>query len=58
MMLHLMHIWPQFAQELPDIHFRLHFGHLYSPKHLFLPWYGVNPRNVEDGAISVSSFNG
>ena len=27
----------------PDIHLRLHLGHLYSPKHLFLPWYGVNP---------------
>ena len=32
-----------FAQLLPDIHFRLHFGHLYSPKHRFLPWYGVKP---------------
>ena len=31
------------AQLLPDIHFLLHLGHLYSPKHLFFPWYGVNP---------------
>jgi len=29
--------------EFPLIHFRLHPGHLYSPKHLFLPWYGVKP---------------
>lgn len=38
-----MHSWPILAQLLPDIHLRLHFGHLYSPKHRFLPWYGVSP---------------
>lgn len=43
LMWHLMHSWPMFAQELPDIHLRLHFGHLYSPKQRFLPWYGVFP---------------
>lgn len=42
-MWHLMHSWPILAQLLPDIHLRLHFGHLYSPKHRFLPWYGVKP---------------
>lgn len=31
------------AHELPDIHFRLHLVHLYSPKQRFLPWYGVLP---------------
>ena len=29
---------PMLAQLLPLIHFLLHLGHLYSPKHLFLPW--------------------
>lgn len=38
-----MHSWPILAQLFPDIHLRLHFGHLYSPKHRFLPWYGVRP---------------
>lgn len=38
-----MHSWPILAQLLPDIHLRLHLGHLYSPKHRFLPWYGVRP---------------
>lgn len=42
-MWHLMHSWPILAQLLPDIHLRLHLGHLYSPKHRFLPWYGVRP---------------
>ena len=31
------------AQLLPDIHLLLQTGQLYSPKHLFLPWYGVHP---------------
>lgn len=38
-----MHSWPILAQLFPDIHLRLHLGHLYSPKHRFLPWYGVRP---------------
>ncbi len=38
-----MHSCPMLAQEFPLIHFLLHLGHLYSPKHLFLPWYGVSP---------------
>lgn len=42
-MWHLIHSWPIFAQLLPDIHFLLHFGHLYSPKQRFFPWYGVSP---------------
>ena len=42
-MWHLMQSCPMLAQLLPDIHFLLHFGHLYSPKHLFFPWYGVSP---------------
>lgn len=37
LMLHLMHFWPMLAHEFPDIHFRLHFGHLYSPKQRFFP---------------------
>lgn len=43
LMWHLMHSCPMLAQLFPLIHFRLHLGHLYSPKHLFLPWYGVSP---------------
>lgn len=43
MMWHLMHSCPMLAQLLPLIHLRLHLGHLYSPKHRFLPWYGVSP---------------
>jgi len=43
LMWHLMHSCPMLAQLFPDIHFLLHLGHLYSPKHRFLPWYGVKP---------------
>lgn len=42
-MWHLIHSCPMLAQEFPLIHFLLHLGHLYSPKHLFFPWYGVSP---------------
>ena len=38
-----MHCCPVLAQLFPLIHLRLHSGHLNSPKHLFLPWYGVSP---------------
>lgn len=38
LMWHLIHSCPMLAQELPLIHFLLHLGHLYSPKHLFFPW--------------------
>ena len=38
-----MHICPMLDHEFPLIHLRLQDGHLYSPKHLFFPWYGVNP---------------
>lgn len=43
MIWHLIHSCAIFAHELPDIHLRLHFVHLYSPKHRFFPWYGVRP---------------
>ena len=46
-----MHIWPQLAHEFPDIHFRLHLGHLYSPKQRFRPWYGVRPESVATGVM-------
>lgn len=49
------------AHELPDIHFRLHLEHLYSPKQRFLPWYGVLPmfflRAWKDNARNEIQFH-
>lgn len=54
-MWHLIHSCPMLAQEFPLIHFLLHLGHLYSPKHLFFPWYGVRPSPFGRAWIEIYS---
>ncbi len=38
---HFLHCWGVFALLLALFHVFWQLGHKYSPKHRFLPWYGV-----------------